>query len=57
LYSNSPWYVENFNTVQVWARIPVSDKIQISTLIPYHSHNRETETGEQDINGLGDITV
>lgn len=57
LYSNSPWYNENFNTVQVWARIPVYKNIQISVLLPYHFHNRETATGNQDIKGIGDITV
>jgi len=57
LYTNSPWYKENFNTVQVWARIPVTKKVQVSALIPYHFHNRETATGNQDINGIGDITV
>lgn len=57
LYSNSPWYVENFNTVQAWGRIPIGNKIQVSALIPYHFHNRETATGMQDISGLGDITV
>lgn len=57
LYSNSPWYNENFNTVQVWARIPVYKNIQISALLPYHFHNRETATGNQDIKGIGDITV
>ena len=57
LYSNSPWYNESFNTVQVWARIPVHKNIQISALLPYHFHNRETATGNQDIKGIGDITV
>ncbi|AWI24584.1 transporter [Flavobacterium pallidum] len=57
LYSNSPWYNEDFNTLQVWARIPVYKKIQISALLPYHFHNRETATGIQNINGIGDITV
>lgn len=57
LYSNSPWYNENFNTIQVWARIPVNKNIQISALLPYHFHNRETATGNQDIKGIGDITV
>ncbi len=57
LYSNSPWYDENFNTVQIWARIPVVKRVQISAQIPYHFHNRETNTGNQSINGLGDITV
>ncbi|MDI1317523.1 transporter [Flavobacterium sp.] len=57
LYSNSPWYNESFNTVQVWARIPVHKNIQISALLPYHFHNRETATGNQDIKGIGDINV
>lgn len=57
LYSNSPWYNEDFNTVQVWTRFPVYKNIQVSALIPFQFHHRETETGNQSINGLGDITV
>lgn len=57
LYSNSPWYKEDFNTVQFWARIPVVKNVQVSTLIPYHFHSRERAVGRQNIDGLGDITV
>ncbi|MGV3696713.1 transporter [Flavobacterium sp.] len=57
LYSNSPWFNEDFNTVQLWARIPISEKIQVSALLPYHFHLRETPTGHQEINGIGDVTV
>ena len=57
IFNNSPWVDENFNTIQAWARIPVSDKIQISALIPYHFHNRERIGGNENIKGLGDITV
>ncbi|MBP6041047.1 MAG: transporter [Flavobacterium sp.] len=57
LYSNSLWYKENFNTTQVWARIPVKEDIQISVLLPYHSHNRDTPAGKQSIRGIGDITL
>lgn len=57
LYSNSPWNKEIFNTTQIWARIPVGKKIQISTLIPYHFHEREVSNGKQSINGIGDVTV
>lgn len=57
LYSNSPWYSENFNTMQIWSRIPITKKIQVSALLPYHFHNRDTETGNQSISGLGDITL
>lgn len=56
LYSNSPWYEENFNTIQVWGRIPVTKKIQISALLPYHFHNRESAYGKQNISGIGDAT-
>lgn len=57
LFNNSPWIDENFNTMQVWARIPVMKNLQVSALIPYHFHNRQLTTGEQKIDGLGDITV
>lgn len=57
IFNNSPWVDENFNTTQVWAKIPVTDKIQVTALIPYHFHNRELSTGIENINGLGDITV
>lgn len=57
LYSNSPWYNENFNTIQLWARIPIVKNIQVSALIPYHFHNRETATGNADITGIGDATI
>lgn len=57
LYSNSPWYTENFNTIQLWGRIPVTSKIQVSLLLPYQFHNRESNIGNQSISGLGDITA
>jgi hypothetical protein len=57
LYSNSPWYDENFNTLQIWARIPIVKRVQVSALVPYHFHSRETAFGNQKINGLGDATV
>jgi hypothetical protein len=57
LYSNSVWYNENYNTTQIWTRIPVTNRVQISALVPYHFHNRETATGIQNISGIGDLTV
>jgi len=57
IFNNSPWVDENFNTVQVWARIPIARKIQVSALVPYHFHTRERSTGDENIKGLGDITV
>jgi len=57
VYSNSPWYNESYNTAQVWARIPVTKKLQLAATVPYHSHSRGSATGEEAISGLGDITV
>lgn len=57
IFNDSKWIDENFNTVQLWARIPVFKNFQVSALVPYHFHNRELSTGEQTINGLGDVTV
>ncbi|CAD0007213.1 MULTISPECIES: transporter family protein [Flavobacterium] len=57
IFANSPWINENFNTIQAWTRIPITDKIQISALIPYHLHERELTKGTENISGLGDITV
>jgi len=57
IFNDSKWIDENFNTVQLWARIPVFKNFQVSALVPYHFHNRELSTGEQTISGLGDITV
>lgn len=57
IFNNSPWIDENFNTIQVWSRVPVGRNIQISALIPYHFHNRELSSGKQNIEGLGDISV
>ena len=57
IFNDSPWIDENFNTMQVWARIPVAKNLQLSALLPYHFHNRQLSTGRQSIEGLGDITV
>ncbi len=57
IFANSPWVDENFNTIQIWTKIPVTDKIQVSALIPYHFHDRERSAGIESIKGLGDITI
>lgn len=57
IFNNSPWVDETFNTIQIWARIPITTKLQLTALVPYHSHNRERSTGDENIKGLGDITV
>jgi hypothetical protein len=57
IFDNSPWIDENFNTIQAWTRIPVSSRIQISGLIPYHFNERKWTEKTETISGLGDITL
>ncbi len=57
VFNNSPWIDENFNTTQIWGRIPVSKKIEITALLPYHFHRRIKSDNTENINGIGDITV
>ena len=57
IFNNSPWIDENFNTIQAWTRIPISSKIQISGLIPYHFNERKWTDKTETIAGLGDITL
>lgn len=57
LYNDSPWIKENFNTVQLWTKFLVSDKFQISAIVPFQFHNNEKTLGTQSISGLGDVSV
>lgn len=57
IFKNSPWIDENFNTVQVWARVPITERIQITALLPYHDNNRTINSENQSIKGIGDFTI
>ena len=57
IFDNSPWIKEHFNTLQIWSKIPVTQRLQVAVLLPYQFHNREKITGVEAIKGLGDITV
>ena len=57
VFNNSPWIEENFNTFQIWGRIPVSEKVEVMALLPYHFNTREKPIGKQYSNGVGDISL
>lgn len=58
IFNNSPWINENFNTVQVWSRLPLGKRFLVNAMLPYHFHHRQfTDGTEQKINGLGDATL
>jgi len=58
IFNDSPWIDENFNTVQAWGKVPLSKRMLINAIVPYHFHNRSfADASSQNIKGLGDITV
>lgn len=46
-----------FNSLELRARISLSNRIQLSTILPYALHQRERQTGTQDLRGLGDAIL
>jgi len=57
LYSNSPWHSENFSTLQLWGRLPIGEKLNVTVMVPYHHNTRGTADGDQSIEGFGDVTL
>ena len=58
IYNNSPWVDEHFNTIQLWANVPINEKVTISAIMPYHFHNRKfADNTVQSLNGIGDASV
>ncbi|MBU2996761.1 transporter [Cellulophaga baltica] len=58
IFNDSPWIKENFNTIQAWGNIPVSDRLLINTIVPFQFHNRIfPDNTEQHISGLGDVSI
>ena len=57
IFNNSPIAKEKFNTWQLWSKFPISKKVQMIALLPYHAHERERVSGNESISGIGDFTV
>lgn len=47
---------QTFNTVQLWARVPISKQIEVFGSLPYHSHQKKGKN-ETKINGVGDMNL
>ena len=57
IFDNSPTSTENFNTYQIWGRIPVSERFYVSAIVPYQDLKRAYSNRNENINGIGDITI
>lgn len=47
---------EHYNTVQLWGRFPITEKIDLYGSLPYHFHERDTSP-KQKLSGIGDLSV
>lgn len=46
-----------FNTIQIWGKIPITEKISVYGSIPYQFHEKETVQGDVNIKGIGDMNI
>lgn len=57
LFVNDLTQDQNFNTLQLWAKIPLTQKLSIYGSLPFHFHEKKTLQGDININGIGDINL
>jgi len=57
IFANSPTSIETINTVQLWARVPLSEKVSISTIVPLNYLQRTFEGSVENLDGLGDVNI
>lgn len=59
IFSNSPTINENFDTYQLWGKIPINESFSLSAVLPYQNFTRvfEVDNSVENINGLGDVNI
>lgn len=57
IFDNSPTSTENFNTYQIWGRVPISKRFYLSAILPYQDLKRKFTDRNENINGIGDVTL
>ncbi|MGJ8592439.1 MAG: hypothetical protein ACSHXF_07820 [Aquaticitalea sp.] len=57
IFANSPTSKEQFNTYQLWGKIPVNESFFVNAIVPYQDLTRKFNDGVEHINGLGDMSV
>lgn len=56
IFDNSPSSNEHFNTYQLWAKIPINQKIHFTVTLPFQDLNRVYDDRTESLNGIGDIS-
>jgi len=57
LFVNDLTQDQYFNTIQLWAKIPLSQRLSVYASLPFHFHEKKTLQGDININGIGDFNL
>ncbi|WP_197429310.1 transporter family protein [Winogradskyella endarachnes] len=57
IFTNSPTSTEKFNTIQLWAQVPINDNFYVTANVPYQDLSRKLESETENLNGLGDVSA
>ncbi|MFC7346704.1 transporter [Chryseobacterium zhengzhouense] len=57
LFVNDLTQDQYFNTIQLWAKIPLTQKLGVYASLPFHFHEKKTLQGDISINGIGDFNL
>lgn len=57
LFVNDLTQDQYFNTLQLWAKVPVTEKLGVYMSLPFHFHEKQTLQGNIRISGLGDASL
>jgi len=57
LFTNDLTQDQYFNTIQIWGKIPITEKWSVYGSIPFQFHEKKTLQGDINISGIGDANV
>jgi len=57
LFTNELSQDQYFNTIQIWGKIPITEKLSVYGSLPFQFHEKKTLQGDIRINGIGDASL
>lgn len=57
LFTNELTQEQYFNTIQIWGKIPITEKLSVYGSLPFQFHEKKTLQGDIRINGIGDASL
>lgn len=57
LFTNELTQDQYFNTIQIWGKIPIMEKLSVYGSLPFQFHEKRTLQGDIRIDGIGDASL